>query len=201
MNEQAVIDRAALLEQASAILRAAGIPQPRREAARLLRKAGTEPVLAAATVGAGEAQGYLAGVARRAVGEPLEYITGWTGFRHLTISCDRRALIPRPETEGLVELALGKVKSGVAADIGTGTGVIALSLAHEGEFSEVIGIDLSAAALDLARSNGARLGLEVTWLEGDLIEPLAGRLLDLLVANLPYIAFGEMAGLDGSVRD
>lgn len=201
MSEQRLVDRAALLEEGAGILRAAGIPEPRREAIRLERKANVEPLLVSPAIGAEEARGYLAGVARRACGEPLEYVTGWTGFRHLVVGCDRRALIPRPETEGLVDLALAKVSSGVVADIGTGTGVIALSLAREGEFSEVIGTDISSAALELAGSNGARLGLEVTWLEGDLIEPLGGRTLDLVVANPPYIARAEMAELDGSVRD
>ncbi len=126
-------------------------------------------------------------VDRRTAGEPLAYVTGTIGFRHLSLLSDRRALIPRPETEGLVEVALERVRGGVAADVGTGTGAIALALRQEGLFSGVIGIDLSPAALDLARLNAGRTGLAVTWLEGDLLAPLGELQVDLLVSNPPYL--------------
>lgn len=194
-----------LLESAGQLLAGAGISESRREAIRLwsdIRR--TSP--AAALMARGEeidsdqAVEFLALVGRRAAGEPLAYVTGWTGFRRLVLATDRRALIPRPETEGLVEAALALVRGGVAADIGTGTGAIALALADEGQFETVIAIDVSPDALVLARSNGARLGLAVEWLEGDLLAPLGSRRVDLLISNPPYLTEDEYALLDASVR-
>lgn len=198
--------RETLWRIAAAQLGEAGVAEPRREALRIARDLdGPDGANAVAdgrlTVESEAAGRYLDAVARRAAGEPLAHVTGWTGFRHLVLASDRRALIPRPETEGLVELALARVSRGVAADIGTGTGAIALSLAHEGDFAEVIGTDLSAAALELAGENARRLALAVTWLEGDLLAPLAGRTVDLLVSNPPYLTEAEHAALDGAVRD
>jgi release factor glutamine methyltransferase len=196
----------ALWRVATDTLRAAGIADPRREARRLARPLGDPDTGAltprgSETVEAGFAARYLAAVGRRAAGEPLAHVVGWTGFRHLVLGCDRRALIPRPETEGLVELALARVSRGVAADVGTGTGAIALSLAAEGEFDEVIGCDLSPDALALAGENAERCELSVTWLSGDMLAPLAGRQVDLLVSNPPYLTSAEHAGLDPAVRD
>jgi release factor glutamine methyltransferase len=192
-----------LIEAAGRRLREAGASEPRREARRIwtdLRPASHDPVVST-TVAPDVAARYDAAVERRAAGEPLAYVTGWTGFRHLTLASDGRALIPRPETEGLVEAALARARCGVAADVGTGTGAIALSLAHEGSFIRVIGTDLSADALALARSNGEATGLAVDWRLGDLLAPLAGERLDLLVSNPPYLTADEYAGLDASVRD
>ena len=140
-------------------------------------------------------------IRRRAAGEPLAYVTGWTGFRRLMLRCDRRGLIPRPETEGLVEAALGRVQRGTAADIGTGTGAIALALRDEGRFDRVYGVDISPDALALAGENVIATGLAIDLLAGDLVTPLAGRQLDLLVANPPYLARSEYDSLDRSVRD
>lgn len=195
-----------LLESAGQLLAAAGVPEPRREAIRvwsdLDRSSAAATMLARGESVVGErAMAYIAAVGRRAAGEPLAYVTGWTGFRRLTLATDARALIPRPETEGLVELALARVQQGTAADIGTGTGAIALSLADEGDFESVVGVDISPDALDLARSNGAHLGLSVEWLAGDLVAPLAGRQLDLVVSNPPYLTDAEYAALGPSVRD
>ena len=134
-------------------------------------------------------------------GRPIAYSVGWTGFRNLAIYTDRRALIPRPETEGLVELALARVRTGVAADIGTGSGAIALSLAQEGAFDQVIGCDLSREALVLARRNGRATGLKVSWRLGDLLAPLRGRPVDLLVSNPPYLSVLEYDALDEMVRN
>jgi release factor glutamine methyltransferase len=196
----------AVLEGAAIRLKAAGIAEPRREARRLwadlqgrsraevlpLRDdPGDHPLRAR----------YEAAVLRLAAGEPIQYVTGITGFRRLTLCSDRRALIPRPETEGLVELVLARVSRGRIADIGTGSGCIALSLADEGEFDQVIGVDCSPEALALAGENRDRLGLPVEFAEGDLCEPLRGERWDALVSNPPYLTSGEYQGLDRSVRD
>ena len=138
---------------------------------------------------------------RRAGGEPLAHVTGAAGFRHLDLRSDRRALIPRPETEGLVEGLLARVCTGVAVDVGTGSGCIALSLAEEGAFSRVIGVDRSADALELARANQAALDLGVEFLRGDLVTSIAPASVDALVANPPYLSAAEFSALDPAVRD
>lgn len=191
---------------AAAALSAAGLSDSRREALQLMAAItgstvarvmlNSERILAPESIAALDAA-----VARRAAGEPLAYVTGSTGFRHLELRCDPRALIPRPETEGLVDGVLARCNAGIAADVGTGTGALALALAHEGHFDEVIGIDVSIDALALARDNGHSTGLAVTWLEGDLLAPLAGRRVNLLVSNPPYISTVEYGELDRSVRD
>lgn len=196
----------ALIAAATDEFRRAGLADPRREALRLWSDLSHSPaaqaMLNASQPAGGElAAAYSEATRRRAAGEPLAYVTGWIGFRHLTLRCDRRALIPRPETEGLVEAALARVRRGVAADVGTGTGAIALALRDEGEFDEVIGIDVSPDALALARSNAVETGRQVIWLAGDLLAPLAGRTVDLLVSNPPYLTQAEHDSLDPSVRD
>lgn len=195
-----------LLENAGELLAAAGHAASRREAIRiwsdLSRIGPADAVLARAeSVSSERAMQYFTAVGRRAAGEPLAYVTGWTGFRRLVLATDARALIPRPETEGLVEAALARVRRGTAADIGTGSGAIALALADEGEFNQLFAVDLSADALALARCNGERLGLAVAWREGDLLAPLAGQQLDLLISNPPYLTDAEYDALDPSVRD
>ncbi|HET9064754.1 MAG TPA: peptide chain release factor N(5)-glutamine methyltransferase [Gemmatimonadales bacterium] len=201
MAELTMLARGDLTREAAAMLQAAGVPDARREASRLWRD-----LLAPADGHAGEGGGtlparYLACARRRALGEPLAYVTGWTGFRHLVLGTDRRALIPRPETEGLIPLAMHKVPAGMVADIGTGTGAIALSLAHEGRYDRVIAIDCSSPALALAGENAARCGLPIRFLAGDLTAPLGDATVDLLVSNPPYLAAKEMDALDPSVRD
>ncbi len=193
-----------LWESAGAVLAAGGLAESRREAIRLWSAlAGVST--ADALVGKGDAvvpmlaERFLAAVSRRAAGEPFAHVVGQAGFRHLDLLSDRRALIPRPETEGLVELALGCTRHGIAADIGTGTGAIALALATEGAYDRVIGTDLSADALALARQNGIRTGVTIDWREGDLLAPLAGEHLDLLVSNPPYLTDAELAALDPAV--
>lgn len=192
-----------LIAQAATILRSATVEHPRRTAGRLWRdlELPGDPVTAAGTgVAECDAERLLAAAQRVAAGEPVEYVTGVAGFRRLTLNADRRGLIPRPETEGLVEAVLARVRTGRAADVCTGSGAIALALADEGAFDEVIGIDLSPDAVALARSNSGRTGLAVTWLEGDLVAPLTG-VVDLLVSNPPYIATAEYEALDAGVRD
>lgn len=195
-----------LLAWGTGALSRAGVVEPRREAFRLWsdghdRTAAMATLAGAEPVGAEAASRFRDSIRRRLAGEPVAYITGWTGFRRLTLHCDRRALIPRPETEGLVDVALARARSGVAVDIGTGTGAIALALSDEGEFADVIGVDVSPEALALACSNGMASGRPVTWLEGDLVAPLAGRQVNLLVSNPPYLTQAEYDSLDRSVRD
>lgn len=137
---------------------------------------------------------------RRAAGEPLPYVSGVAGFRTLTLAVDARVLIPRPETEGLVALMLAAQPEGRVVDVGTGSGCIALSLAAEGRYAEVVGIDRSAEALAVASANGARLGLGVRWLVGDLLGPVAGERFDAVVSNPPYLTAAEYQALDPSVR-
>jgi len=148
--------------------------------------------------------------ARRNSGEPLQYLIGTTEFRSLTLKTDCRALIPRPETEGLVELALAEIKplsNPEILDIGTGSGAIALSLLfeHPGSFS--IGCDISQAALELAKENGDLLGINdrIEWTLADLFSPdfhgAFGRRFDLIVSNPPYIAGTEYRTLPPTVRD
>jgi release factor glutamine methyltransferase len=146
-------------------------------------------------------------VKRRAGGEPLQYLLGTAEFLNQTLACDKRALIPRPETEQLCEILLAEAKldscswkSGRIVDVGTGTGCIALSLAAALPDAEVIGVDISTDALALARENAARVGLaeRVKFLESDLLAAVEGP-ISLIVANLPYIPSGEMAGLQREV--
>jgi release factor glutamine methyltransferase len=135
-------------------------------------------------------------------GVPFPYATGRVGFRTLDLKIDARALIPRPETEGLVDLVLDSRKGGLAADVGTGSGCIALSLAVEGRFDRVIAVERSAKAAALARENVAlvqpRTPVEIR--EGDLLAPLAGARYRVIVANPPYLTEREYAELDESVK-
>ncbi len=194
-----------LVDEGAAALLAAGIATPRREALRIWsdvsgRDAATA-LLGEAPAGADTIGVFRAAVRRRSEGEPAAYVTGHTGFRHLELACDRRALIPRPETEGLVDLLLGVVRTGRVADVGTGGGCVALSLAQEGAFTEVVGTDISPQALALARENRDRCGARVSLVQGDLCRPLRSGAFDALVSNPPYLTAGEYATLDPSVRD
>jgi release factor glutamine methyltransferase len=193
-----------LLAEARRILGTAGILDPAREALLLWADMSDEPaagVLLASsrTLDPNLAAAFLGAVERRARGEPLSYVTGWTGFRLLKLRIDRRALIPRPETEGLVELLLERVGGGRVADVGTGSGCIALSLATEGRYERVIAIDRSPAALALAAVNRELVGAPVTLVRGDLTAPLRSRSLDGLVSNPPYLTATEYSDLDTSV--
>jgi release factor glutamine methyltransferase len=195
-----------LLAEGAMALGAAGIGAPRREALRvwagLLGESSASLLVPPETaVPRVRADAFVEAIRRRAAGEPLAHVTGRTGFRHLTLGCDHRALIPRPETEGLVDLVLARVLGGRVADVGTGSGCIALSLATEGRYQQVIGIDLSREALALASENRALTGAQVALVRGDLCRPLGPASLDALVSNPPYLTAAEYAALDGSVRD
>ncbi len=146
-------------------------------------------------------------IVRAEQGEPIQYIIGHVDFRGLEIRCDRRALIPRPETELLVEEVLkSKVegrKSFKIADIGTGTGCISLALLHELPNAEVTGVDILPDALSLARENAKRLGFGERFqtLENNLLDGFGEASLDIVVSNPPYILSDVCKTLDPSVRD
>jgi release factor glutamine methyltransferase len=144
---------------------------------------------------------------RRARREPLQYILGRTGFRYLELKVDPRALIPRPETEGLVQRVLDWRLSASGStevlDVGTGSGAIALSLASEGDFARVLASDVSVEALTLATENAEALGLRsVEFRRGSLYDSLeAGECVDVVVANPPYVAEKERQTLAPEILD
>ena len=147
--------------------------------------------------------GFQSAVARRAAGEPIAYITGVKGFYDIELLVSPAVLIPRPETELLLEeaLRLTECRSGVTvADIGTGSGALALTFSRQRPAAKVYASEISRAALAIARKNAERNGANVTFLEGDLAEPLIERgiQIDLLMANLPYISSAELAALEVS---
>jgi release factor glutamine methyltransferase len=142
---------------------------------------------------------------KRAAGAPLAYAVGRASFRHLVLTVDERVLIPRPETELLVDLVLKHARpGGVAIDAGTGSGAIAIALAMEGKFSRVLATDISVDALEVARGNAQRVGANIDFLVGDLLGPTAGGngpRVNAIVCNPPYISFSEIGALPASVRD
>ncbi len=151
-----------------------------------------------------ELDAYRELVARRARHEPVAYILGEWGFRRLTLTVDRRALIPRPETEIVVERALAHLPGTDAPavlDVGAGTGAIALAIADEHPGARVTAIDVSADALALARENAARTGIAVEFLQHDLEHGLPGGPYDLVVSNPPYVEPAELGTLMPDVRD
>jgi release factor glutamine methyltransferase len=188
-------------------LRVGGVADSRREALRIWSDlTGDRWAAALRQEGATERGALLRfqqAIERRAKGEPLPYVTGTTGFRHLSIRSDRRALIPRPETEGLVELLLERVRTGAVADVGTGSGCLALSLALEGSFSFVVGVDRSRDAIALAQENAIslRTSTPVDLVQGDLCRPLRRAAFDALISNPPYLTVEEHTALDPSVRE
>jgi release factor glutamine methyltransferase len=143
-------------------------------------------------------------VARRSRREPVAYILGEWGFRRLTLDCDPRALIPRPETEIVVERCLERLRDlhePRVLDVGTGTGAIALAIADEHPGARVTGIDASPDALALARANAQRTGIAVELLEHDVRGGLPGGPYDLVVSNPPYVAPADLDTLMPDVRD
>ena len=151
------------------------------------------------------------GVRRRAAGEPLQYVTGEVAFRHIVVKVRPGVLIPRPETEVLVDAVLGAIDHAVGergealvADVCTGSGCIALAIAQERPAARVIATDLSPIATAVASENAERLGLSsrVSCVEGDLFTPMPRELLgrfDVIITNPPYIPTADLAGLSSEV--
>jgi len=190
------------LEGAITAFAAAGVESPRLDAevlladvldvdrARLLSE--THELL----VSGPAVRAFQDAVRRRAVErEPVAYILGRRAFRRLELRVDRRALIPRPETELLVEAGLELPTGARMLDVGTGSGAVALALKDERPDLLVSGSDVIEAALALARENAARLGLEVAFMQADLLDRNVPDEFDAILANLPYVAERERAGL------
>ena len=199
---------AEVLKGATEYLSARGIENPRRDAELLLSRAlglarielytqHERPLTDAERTVAREL------VQRRGTREPLAYVLGDWDFRRLTLKTDTRALVPRPETEIVVERCLellDGIESPRVVDVGTGSGAIALAIAQERPQARVQATDISPAALALAAENAEANGLEVEFREGDLLAGLAGP-FDLIVSNPPYVDPDELDTLEPEVRE
>lgn len=205
------------------MLRASGVSQERRAAGVLLCHAlGIDRTglltRSGEQVDATSYEAYLAYVGRRAAGEPLQYITGHQEFYGLDFIVTRDVLIPRPETEFLVERVINLHRAGraqgppVIVDVGTGSGCIAVALAHHIPAARVIAIDISRAALDVARANAERHRVQdrIEFVEGDLLAPLRDytrgargleAAVDFLASNPPYVEEGTPEAVSPEVRD
>jgi release factor glutamine methyltransferase len=201
-----------LLAGCAAMLESEGVTEPQREAREIVAAVLDVPKFWAAANAVADASPQVArsvirAAMKRATGMPLAYAVGRASFRHLSLGVDERVLIPRVETEVLVERVLERrtPKTRTIADIGTGSGAIALSLAFEGEFERVFATDVSLDAINVATANAASLskGLQspVVFRHGSLLAPLRGEKLDAIVCNPPYISFAEITELPADVRD
>ena len=193
-------------------MEASRLPEPVREASEIIAALLDVPRFwpganAETPISAAVARAAVRAARQRALGAPLAYAVGRASFRHLTLEVDESVLIPRVETELLVDRLLERCdgRARTVADIGTGSGAIALSLAFEREFECVIGTDISFGALAVARKNldllAPALRSPVELLQGSLLAPLGGRRVDVVVSNPPYIAYAEGSALPPSVRD
>ncbi|MFA0768291.1 MAG: hypothetical protein OXFUSZZB_001619 [Candidatus Fervidibacter sp.] len=216
MNEGWEMTVSEALMWATERLQSAEVPEAKTEAEWLLAHVlgTTRTVLrmdAQRTLSDAEGERFAALVAERAKRVPLAYLLGTQPFCGLELKVDRRVMIPRPETEQLVDIVTERLKKLgrerlMIADIGTGSGAIALALAHRFLEATVYGVDISAEALEVAEENAQRLGLQkrVVFLRGDLTEPLEAifppHTFDALVANLPYVADAEWERLSPEVR-
>ena len=202
-----------LLDAAIARLEAAGIDEARRTAEWIVEEAtgATRAALYARpdhVVEPAEAALVERYVARRATGEPVQYVLGHADFYGLRLTVTPDVLIPRPETEEVVEEALRRIRGSEAPwvlDVGTGSGAIAIALKHERPDAEVFAVDVSAAALAVATANADRLGLAVVFVEADALRPAFAAdvppTFDLVISNPPYVPEAERAGLQREVRD
>jgi release factor glutamine methyltransferase len=147
---------------------------------------------------------YTALVSLRRKGEPIQYITGETEFYGLPFRVTPEVLIPRPETEHLVEKVIelaARFQQPRIVDVGTGSGAIAVALAHECFFAGMTAIDISSRALAIAEENAKRSGASIRFLEGDLLAPVAGECFEIVVSNPPYVPCGDRATLSVEVRE
>ena len=218
MPERAITDLtiADALDQAAGRLAPLGAAEPRREARALWAavaggNAGDVWLRRERSAPPDLVRRFRTAVDRRAGGIPFAYAAGWTPFRTVHLKIDQRALIPRPETEGLVDLVLRAMREtgngnretwGVAADLGTGCGCIALSLAVEGRFERVLAVEHSAEAAALAVENVALVDppVPVDVRIGEWLAPLAGQRCRAIVSNPPYLTEAEYDELDPAVR-
>lgn len=199
-----------VLRRASDYLSRHGVERPRRTAEILLAavletdRAGL--YARRERLSAREARIFGRAICQRCTGTPLQHLTGDQQFRRLTLEVRPGVFIPRPETEVLVGSALEMVSDLVCpmvVDVGTGTGAVALAIAHERPDARVLATDLSPEAVDLARDNARKLGLAVEVMEGDLLAPLPEELrgsIDLVVSNPPYVTPEEYQDLPAEVR-
>jgi release factor glutamine methyltransferase len=202
-----------LVDEMAAILARGGLADPLSEAREIVAALYEVPRFWPALNGAAAVNPAMrararSAVAKRLQGAPLAYAVGRASFRNLTLDVDERVLIPRPETELLVDLvldAIGPEPGGVAIDVGTGSGAIAISLASEGAFSCVYGTDVSRDALAVAKHNAELCAplcrAPVELVHGSLLGPVRDLRARVVVSNPPYIALGEAQSLPASVRD
>jgi release factor glutamine methyltransferase len=201
-----------LLAGCTAMLESVGVSDPQREARDILAAVLDVPRFWAAANSVADASPEVArsvirAAMNRAKGAPLAYAVGRASFRHLTLEVDERVLIPRVETEVLVERVLDRCtpRTRRIADIGTGSGAIALSLAFERNFDLVIATDISLDAIAVAAANASSMSKvlksAVEFRHGSLLAPLAGEKLDAVICNPPYISFAEIGELPADVRD
>lgn len=202
----------ALVRELADRLRAGGVEEPAKEARDIVAAVVDMPrfwpsMNAGESLDERDAKHARAAAGKRASGAPFAYAVGRAAFRHLTLDVDERVLIPRQETEVLVEAVLECAggDGGVAVDVGTGSGAIALALAMEGSFDLVVGTDVSLGALTVASANARRLAAAmrapVEFRAGSLLAPVRDVRARVVVSNPPYIAHHEAAALPRSVRD
>jgi release factor glutamine methyltransferase len=198
-----------VLRGGAAVLRAAGVPDPDRDAEWFLGAAlglsrGRLHLASDGVVPWAAGRRFAAWCARRARREPLQYVLGSQPFRTVELLVDRRVLVPRPETERLVDLCLTLYRGGPILEIGTGSGAIAISLAVECADGVVFATDVVAPALVLARENARRAGMQRIYFAcGDLFDPFGPRVREcqLVVCNPPYVAKKDLETLAPEVRD
>jgi release factor glutamine methyltransferase len=204
---------AALVGELAAILGAAQVADAGREARDMIAALRDAPrfwttVNNHTTLSADERGAAIEAARRRAAGAPFAYAVRSAAFRRLTLGVDERVLIPRPETEFLVDIVLDLMKGtsgGVAIDVGTGSGAIALALAAEGAFERVLGGDISADAIEVARANAVRVAAvtraRVEFRCGSFLAPFRDEQATLVVSNPPYLAQSDADELPVGVRD
>jgi release factor glutamine methyltransferase len=201
-----------LLAGCASMLESEGVADAQREAREIVAAILDVPKFWAAANAVSDAspdvaRSVIRAAMKRASGMPLAYAVGRASFRHLSLDVDERVLIPRVETEVLVDRVLERCtpKTRTIADIGTGSGAIALSLAFEAEFERVFATDVSLDAINVAAANAAAyseaLKSPFELRHGSLLAPLHGEKLDAIVCNPPYISFAEIAELPADVRD